>query len=73
VIASASAPASAAVGDRTSRRGPDVVALARALRRKRPKGGQRSLREIAAELARRGHLNERGQPFSAMSVRSMLM
>jgi DNA invertase Pin-like site-specific DNA recombinase len=52
---------------------PDVVALARALRRKRPKGGQRSVRQIAAELAQRGHLNERGQPFSAMSVRSMLM
>jgi DNA invertase Pin-like site-specific DNA recombinase len=52
---------------------PDVVALARALRRKRPKGGQRSLREIAAELAQRGHLNEQGKPLSAMSVRSMLM
>jgi DNA invertase Pin-like site-specific DNA recombinase len=52
---------------------PDVVALARRLRRKRPKGGQRSLREIAAELAQRGHLNERGQPFSATSIRSMVM
>jgi hypothetical protein len=31
------------------------------------------LREIAAELAQRGHLNEQGKPFSAMSVRSMLM
>jgi DNA invertase Pin-like site-specific DNA recombinase len=51
---------------------PDMVALARQLRRKRPKGGQRSLREIAAELAARGYLNERGQPFSAMSVRNML-
>ena len=28
---------------------------------KRPKGGQRSLRDISAELAQRGHLNERGQ------------
>jgi DNA invertase Pin-like site-specific DNA recombinase len=36
---------------------PDVVTLARRLRRKRPKGGQRSLRDIAAELALRGHLN----------------
>jgi hypothetical protein len=38
---------------------PEVVALARTLRRKRPKGGQRSLRDIAAELERAGHLNER--------------
>ena len=43
-----------------------------AARRKRPKGGQRSLRDISAELAARGHLNERGQPFSAASVASML-
>ena len=34
---------------------PELVALVRRLRRKRPKGGQRSLREIAAELAQRGH------------------
>jgi DNA invertase Pin-like site-specific DNA recombinase len=46
---------------------PELVALARQLRRRRPKGGQRSLREIAAELAARGHFNERGQPFSAAS------
>jgi DNA invertase Pin-like site-specific DNA recombinase len=51
---------------------PEVVALARQLRRRRPKGGQRTLREISAELAARGHLNERGVPFSADSVRSML-
>jgi hypothetical protein len=43
----------------------ELVALVRQLRRKRPKGGQRSLREISAVLAARGHLNERGQPFSA--------
>jgi hypothetical protein len=43
------------------------------LRRKRPKGGQRSLRDISAELAARGHLNERGQPFSAASIKSMLL
>jgi DNA invertase Pin-like site-specific DNA recombinase len=35
---------------------PALVAEARRLRRKLPKGGQRSLREVAAELARRGHL-----------------
>ena len=31
---------------------PEVVALVRSLRRRRPKGGQRSLQEIAAELER---------------------
>jgi hypothetical protein len=36
------------------------------------KGGQRSLREISAELAARGIMNERGQPFSAASIASML-
>jgi DNA invertase Pin-like site-specific DNA recombinase len=51
---------------------PEVVALVRQLRRRRPKGGQRSLREISKELAARGHLNERGQRFSAASVKSML-
>jgi DNA invertase Pin-like site-specific DNA recombinase len=51
---------------------PEVVAMARQLRRKRPKGGQRSLREIAAELERTGHLNERGVRYSAASVQHML-
>ena len=51
---------------------PELVALVQQLRRRRPKGGQRSLREISAELAQRGHLNERGQPFSAASINSML-
>jgi hypothetical protein len=51
---------------------PELVALVRQLRRKRPKGGQRSLREISAELAARGHLNERGVSFSAASIASML-
>ena len=51
---------------------PELVALVRQLRRRRPKGGQRSLREIAAELAQRGHFNERGVPFSAASIASML-
>ena len=35
--------------------------------------GRRSLRDVAAELAQRGHLNEHGRPFSAASVRSMMM
>jgi DNA invertase Pin-like site-specific DNA recombinase len=51
---------------------PELVALVHQLRRKRPKGGQRSLRDISAELAQRGHLNERGHPFSAASIASML-
>ena len=48
------------------------AAAAHQLRRKRPKGGKRSLRDISAELAARGHLNERGVPFSAASINSML-
>ena len=51
---------------------PEVVALVRQLRRRRPKGGQRSLREISAELAKLGHLNERGAPYAAMSIKAML-
>jgi DNA invertase Pin-like site-specific DNA recombinase len=52
---------------------PELVALVRQLRRRRPKGGQRSLREISAELAARGFLNERGNAFSAASISSMLV
>ena len=40
---------------------PDVVALARTLRRRRPKGGQLSLRGVSKELAARGFLNELGK------------
>jgi hypothetical protein len=39
---------------------------------RRPKGGQRSLRDISAELALRGIMNERGKPYSAASINSML-
>jgi hypothetical protein len=45
---------------------PEVVALARKLRRRKPKAGQMSLREISRELAARGHLNERNQPYAVM-------
>lgn len=51
---------------------PEMVALARSLRRKRPKGGQRSLREIARELAAAGYLNRHGRPYAAAAVASML-
>jgi DNA invertase Pin-like site-specific DNA recombinase len=50
---------------------PELVALVRQLRR-RPKGGRRSLREISAELAGRGLVNERGNAFSAASIASIL-
>jgi hypothetical protein len=48
------------------------VALVKALRRRKPKGGRMSLRAISNELAARGYVNERGQPFNHNSVASML-
>jgi len=53
---------------------PDVVQEAKRLRRRSPKNGKRrSYRDIAQELARRGHLNSNGREFSASSIRSMLV
>ena len=51
---------------------PEAVALAKALSRKRPKGGQMSLQAVSAEMAARGFLNERGAPFNHKSVATML-
>ena len=51
---------------------PEMVALARKLRRRRPKGGQLSLRGVSKALAAHGFLNERGKPYAAKSVASML-
>jgi DNA invertase Pin-like site-specific DNA recombinase len=51
---------------------PEAVALARALRRKRPKGGQLSLRAVSAEMSKQGFLNEYGRSFNHKSVASML-
>ena len=51
---------------------PEVVTMVRQLQRRRPKGSRRSLRDISAELATRGIMNERGRPFSAASIASML-
>jgi DNA invertase Pin-like site-specific DNA recombinase len=51
---------------------PDVVALAKRLARKKPKGGQLSLRAVSAEMAAQGFLNERGRPFNHKSVAVML-
>jgi DNA invertase Pin-like site-specific DNA recombinase len=51
---------------------PEVVAEAKRLRRKRPKGGQRSYRLIANELFQAGYKNTNGRPFSPSSIKSML-
>src|SRR4029077_7591941 len=51
---------------------PEVVALAKRLRRKPPGGERPSLRKVAAELARQGYLNERGQPYAAKSIAAMV-
>ena len=54
-------------------RRPEAVREARRLHRASPKTGERrSLRAISRELATLGHLNERGEIFSAKSVRAML-
>ena len=51
---------------------PELVRQAKRLRRKLPKGGQRSLRNVATELAKLGFLNERGTRFSPSSVASII-
>src|SRR5262245_60477308 len=64
-------------GNRTRRSGggrqpltetvPAAVKLAKRLHRR-----GLSLRAISSDLAKVGHVNERGQPYSAQSVRAML-
>ncbi len=51
---------------------PEIIALARQLARARPKGGKRSLREIAHELAQAGHLTRTGKPYGPAAVAAML-
>jgi DNA invertase Pin-like site-specific DNA recombinase len=51
---------------------PAMVIEAKRLRRRSPKGKQRSLREVAAALAERDYLNSAGKVFSAAAVKSML-
>jgi hypothetical protein len=51
---------------------PALLQEAKRLRRKSPKGGQRSPREVAAELAKIGYFSERGGQFSPSSVAAML-
>src|SRR6478672_4300608 len=48
---------------------PEV--LPRVLRRRRPKGGRLSLREVAKALATEGYFNEPGKPYAAKSMASM--
>jgi hypothetical protein len=49
-----------------------LVREAKRLRRRSPKGHQRSLRNVAAELAKLGFINQRGTEFSASSIASMV-
>jgi hypothetical protein len=52
---------------------PEVVALVKRLRRRNPKTGERrSLRAVAAELAKLGHVNVHGRPFAAESIKAMV-
>ena len=53
-------------------RAPEAVALARKLRRKRPKGGRLSLREVATDLARQGFLAASGKPYGAAAIARMI-
>lgn len=42
----------------------EMIALARKLLCKSPKGGRRSLREISSELAKAGFITRSGQPYA---------
>ncbi|WP_327211529.1 recombinase family protein [Rhizobium ruizarguesonis] len=53
-------------------RTPDLVALARRLHRKDRQGNRRSLRDIAAELAAKGHVSNAGTALSPSIVRSLI-
>jgi hypothetical protein len=47
-----------------------AAASVKRLRRRSPKGHQRSLHDVAAELAKLGFVNERSAEFSASWIRS---
>ena len=49
-----------------------MVELAKRLRRKRAKAGQRSLRAIAVELEKAGYVSRSGKPYGATAVARML-
>jgi hypothetical protein len=51
----------------------EVIATAKRLRRANPRTGERrSFRQIARELQSMGHLNERGYPYNAASIKAMV-
>jgi hypothetical protein len=52
---------------------PEMVALAKRLRRRNPKTGERrSLRAIAAELEQQSYVNIRSEQFAAESIKAMV-
>jgi DNA invertase Pin-like site-specific DNA recombinase len=51
---------------------PETIELARSLARSRPKGGKRSLREVASALAEAGHTTQTGKPYAATAIKLML-
>lgn len=52
--------------------GGKMIAMAKRLRRKTPKGGRRPLRAIADELAMAGYKSESGKPDAATAIGRML-
>jgi DNA invertase Pin-like site-specific DNA recombinase len=51
---------------------PEMVALARKLRRYKVQGRKRTLREIASELAKAGFITGTGKPYAAAAVAKMV-
>ena len=51
---------------------PDMVALAKKLRRYKVQGRKRTLREIAGELAKAGFITSTGKPYAAAAVAKMV-
>lgn len=51
---------------------PELVRQAKRLRRRSPKGNQRSLREVSAALSQMGFKNASGRSFSASSIKAMV-
>ena len=51
---------------------PEPVRQAKRLRRRSPKGRQRSLREVSAALSAMGFTNANGRAFSASSIKAMI-
>lgn len=49
-----------------------MIAMAKKLLRKTPKGGRRSLRAIAMELEKAGFVSQSGKPYAPTAVARML-